>query len=365
MKETYKIEEYNNEQSFEQLYQDLMERVWKSGYEKQSMTDMDIDFLEWILNSSERNIKFNIKKQNKIVSFIGGFRRKIIFFNQELETYIGGLFSVHPEHQRKGLGYSQFLKRAKEIIDKRKCPCFFIYQDKGHSSTLLLKKFAQKENYGVKRLATFNFYVKMLDLKKVNQCEPLKFYEKILLLKPFKKWIEKIKIDETYFQNISLLKEEGLEQCQELLNLYSKDKKIKLARIWDNREELSRQLSFKKKAETLIFKKNNQVKGLINYYYMTLRGKTNIKVAFLDNLYLKSLSQKEQESFLSFYLKHIKKQECSAVISCNFAYFNRKIFRKFHFVQYPRYMHFIAIGRKDYLSQLKKLKRDEIYLDLK
>ncbi len=365
MEQIYKIEEYKDTQSFNKLYKDLMDPVWKSGYEKQSMTDIDVDFLEWILNSSGSNIKFNIKTQNKIVSFIGGFRRKVRFFNQELETYIGGLFSVHPEYQRKGLGYSQFLEMAREMIDKRKCPCFFIYLDKGHSSTLLLKKFVRKENYGVKKLATFNFYVKILDLEELNQCEPLKGYEKIFFLKSFKNWIEKVKIDESYFPNISLLKESDLDQCQKLLNSYARDKKIKLARIWDKKEELFRQLTFKNKAETLIFKKNNQVQGIINYYYMTLRGKTNIKIAVLENIHLKSLSQNEQRSFLSFYLKHIKQNGCSVSIGCNFTYFDRKVFRHFHFVPYPRYMHFVAIGKKDYLSKFKKLKKDDIYFDLK
>jgi GNAT superfamily N-acetyltransferase len=350
---------------FNKIDNDVMQGTWKTAYENQSIYDYNAGFLDWIINP-RKDINLSTEDNGRMTGFFSALRRKVSLFNEEFETYLGTMFAVHPQYQRKGLGYALFKECARTIIDENGCPFFTVYLDKGHSSTLLVEKFEKNEKYGVEWLTTLNFYTKLLDIEKVHQCEPLKFYEKPVLLPPFRGLIERVKHYDEFSDNVHPFDKEDAGQCMDLLNGYARNGGLAFVRKWDDEEELCKQLSHKDKAETLVFKKQGDIKGLLNYYFMTLMGKIDVNVAVLDNAHLDLLTADERLSFMSFFLQHAKKKECAAVIMPNFEYFDRgKTFSSFSFFPYPRNAYMVAVGRKEYTAKLKGLNWKKIYFDHK
>lgn len=361
---SFVVEEYDSDIDLTKLYNDLMGEVWKSGYEDQAMYDFVPHHLEWMFRTSECKA-LHIENEHRTIGFLVAVKRSIRFAGMPQFTFIRTLSAVAPRFQRRGMGYAMLKKMVQLTTDSGGCDWSVGFLDHGHSSLLLMDKFAKKEVYGVKRLARLSVITKMLDVGQVHRCEPLKGVEKIALHRPVRTWLERIKPCRCRTGRVRLYEPEDLKACQDLLNEYGRNPAIKLCRTWPDVSELAKQLHYGNHVRTLVFERDGRIMGLINYYTLTLRGIGNIKAVTMENIHISKLSSNEQDMLFSAFLRKIKEEGCAAVISLNFSYYPKAVLKRFHFISYPRHTYLTAVGKKDIVENLPELKPHEIYFDFR
>lgn len=362
----FNVKYYNRNYGYGNLYKDLIFDTWQAGYENQGVYDFTPEILEWWLDP-EDTLSLATYHNDKIVGFITSLRRRVKFFEQEFDSYLSTLFSVHPNYHRKGIGSKLYMEQIKELADVRNVPIHFLYLDQGHSSSDVLQNLLENHpKYEAKRIMKVQTYLKLFNIQVINKMEPFKWYEKIVLIKPARKWLESFKINDTHYNNIRCFNENDLDTCQNLLNSYYKRNALSLSRIWDKKKELFRQLTYKDLVKTFVFRRNDVVSGLINFYTIKVRSQlAECTMAIIDNIYMEGLTEDEKESLMSYFLSDVKRSDCDGVIILNFNYFNHQILKKFKFIQYPRYFYLVAIGEKVRVSTFDKIKDNTIYFDFR
>lgn len=357
---------FDKSYGYENLYNDLISDTWQSGYEDQGAYDFKPEILEWWLDP-EDTISWATYHDNKIVGLITSLRRRVKFVEQEFVSYLSTLFSVHPNYHRQGIGAKMYMEQIQELIDRRNVPIHFLYLDQGHDSSALLQNLLENHpRYEAKKIMKVQTNLKLFNTPALNKMEPFKWYEKIALVKPIRQWLESFKINDTYYQNIGCFIESDLDACQNLLNSYYKRSDLALSRVWDKKDELLRQLHYQDFVETYVFKRNDIVLGLINFYTIQVRSQcAECTMAIIDNIHIEGLAEEEKESFISYFLSQVKHRGCDGIVMLNFNYFNHRILKKFKFLQYPRYFYLVAIGKKESISQFDKIKNNNTYFDFR
>jgi len=236
--------------------------------------------------------------------------------------------------------------------------------DEGHASLKLLKKVQSAEALGIAQLARLNFLVKLFDVARMHQAEPLRGPARIGLWGPLRRRLEHIPKPGPVAGRVRNYRQADLGRCLELLNAYQKNPALKFARIWEA-ESLSKQLEFQDLAFTQVYEKEGNIEGLFNYYILPLRGKVTVKVGVMENVYFGNMSPEERSALLAAVLKQVVSEGCAAMVGCNFQYYDQQVLRSARFLSYPGYAHFFARGDPDLVRTLRPLKAREICFDQK
>lgn len=355
------IGDFNWSYSWDKVYSDLMEDVWTIGYDEQVMYDIVPAFMDWTFNQS-KDMLVGAYDQNHLVGFVGGNYRRIKWGQQILEGYLAHLYSVARAYRHGRVGYRLLTHLLDRVLKNNPQAIVLGYLDVGHETDHLFQRFLKLSPYTGRLLFKTNFYTKILDLKQVDAAEPFTGMDRLGLLGPIRKWIEYLPQPPVTGSIIRPYRPEDLPACLTLLNAYQNKSSLKLARIWTE-EELAKQLNYHNFSHTWICERDGQLVGLINYYFMTLRGKINIKVAEMDEVYFDNMSKIEQQTMLATILIHLKNQHVTAMITQNATYFPKTAFNWAHFITYPRYINLVALGWPQTLNQLPDLNPYQLYLE--
>ncbi len=355
------ILDFNWSYSWEKVYNELMEDVWKIGYNNQVMYDIVPEFMEWTFNQS-RDILVGAYDQGRLAGFLGGNYRQVRWGGQSVDVYLAHLYCVARAFRHGRVGYKLLTQLLQTVFSRNPHALILGYLDDGHETDQSFQRFLKLTPYAGRRLLRTNFYTKILNLKQVDGAEPFTGIDRLGLLAPVRRWIEHI--PKASFTNslIRPYRPDDLTACLGLLNQYQHKPSLKLIRVWTG-EELAKQLKYKDISHTWVCERRGRVVGLLNYYVMTLRGKINIQVAILDDVHFDQMTLAEQKSMLTAALTHLKTQHITAMITQHAAYFPKVAFKWARFITYPRYINLVALGKPETLALLPDLKPHQLYLE--
>ena len=266
-------------------------------------------------------------KGNEIVSFLANLPRKFCFKGQIYRAVLSGLLVTRKQYLRQGLAQA-VIEKALVLNEEEKYDFALIYMETGHRSNLLMEKM-RKAGHPLEWMKRMYVIARVLDLDGVEASEEMKFWEKMAI-----KCIGANRLPKKqYFVSLRDYRKEDLPAALSLLNQYCQ--KISLARYWE-KEELEWELDYPDVSKTLIYEKDGQVKGLINYVYHEHIGASTKRWAWINHLSYPGLSRKERGAFINTFLSRMHDEGCVGVIDWTKNYLSLGTFFRNRFFPYFR-----------------------------
>jgi hypothetical protein len=266
-------------------------------------------------------------KGKEIVSFLANCPRRFHFENKIYRAVLSCLLVSRKEFLRQGLA-TEIIKEGLKINNELKYDFALLYLETGHRSTLLIKKL-EEAGHPLEWVKRMHIVARVLDLARISASEGLKKWEKAAIRLIGANRSPKPGDDE----HVRKFKPKDIEMCLNLLNQYQSH--IRLARVWE-RDELAWELDYPDVSQTLVYEKEGEIKGLINFIYHDHLGKTKERWAWINHLAYPELSSKERISFVRAFLNFIRDAGCVGAIEWTKKYYPLTPLYRSHFFPYFR-----------------------------
>jgi GNAT superfamily N-acetyltransferase len=283
---------------------------------------------------------------DEIVSFMANLPRRYSVDGKIYRGVYTCLLVTRKELLRQGIAQA-LIDKALELNKRAQYDLSIYALEGGHRSTQLVKKL-EATGHTVQWLRRNYVIARILNLKQAALSEGLKNWEKAAIRiidaeRPPKK---------REFAPMREYQAEDLDRCLSLLNQYAD--KIRLALVWD-REELGIELDYADVSQTLVYEKNGQVEGLINFIYHDHLGKTKERWAWINHVAYPALSSRERRHFVQAFLCYIQEAGCLGAVEWARKYYPMEPLYRNRFFPYFRYVNQVAWIFHPELSFPKKI----------
>lgn len=249
---------------------------------------------------------------DEILSFLGNIPHAFHFRGRIYRGTWSCLLVTRKELLRQGHALA-IIKEALRINQKYRYDFALATFETGRRSTLMLRKL-QEEGNRLEWMKRLRVIARIIDLKRVEASEGLKFWEKAAVKliggnrRPKRGGGEVVRE----------YRPDDLGACLSLFNAYRD--KIELARAWEA-EELAWELHYPDVAQTLVYEKDGRVEGAFNFIYHDHLGKTKERWAWVNHIACPGLSPRERLLFIQAFLRYIRAQDCIGVIEWTKGYY--------------------------------------------
>lgn len=309
--------------------------AWRDEYGTESFPNLyRPEFLRFLFDRiGDKNHLIAAYRGDEIVSFLANLPRR---YSIEGEIYRGVytcLLVTRKELLRQGIA-SALIEKALELNRKVRYDLAIYALEKGHRSTQLVKKLMATGN-PVHWLRRNSVIARILDLDRVAASEELKTWEKTVLriidAQRAPKRRESVPFRE--------YRTEDLDRCLTLLNQYAD--RIRLALVWD-REDLGIELVYPDVSQTLVYEKNGNVEGLINFIYHDHLGKIKERWAWINHVAYPGLTNRERRRFVEAFLCYIQDKGCLGSVEWTRKYYPLDPLYRNRFFPYFRQVNIVA-----------------------
>jgi hypothetical protein len=263
----------------------------------------------------------------EIVSFMGNIPHSFQFRGRIYRGTWSCLLVTRKELLRQGHAVA-IINEALRINQKYKYDFALATFETGHRSTLMLRKL-QAEGNRLEWMKRIRVIARILDLRRVGASEGLKTWEKaaVKLIGGNRRPRKGGEVSVREFRP------EDLAACLVLFNSYRD--KIELARVWEA-DELAWELDCPDVAQTLVYEKDGQVAGVINFIRHDHLGKSKERWAWINHVAYPDLAPRERFLFVQAFLRFVRGQGCIGAIEWTKNYYPLGPFYRAHFFPYFR-----------------------------
>jgi GNAT superfamily N-acetyltransferase len=309
--------------------------AWRDEYGIESFPNLyRPEFLRFVFDRIEdKKHLIAAYRGEEIVSFLANLPRRFSIDGKIYRGVYSCLLVTRKELLRQGIAQA-LIDKALELNKEARYDLSIYALEKGHRSTQLVKKLEATGN-PVQWLRRNYVIARVLDLNRAAASEGLKSWEKAAIrligAQRAPKKRDSVPIRE--------YRAEDLDRCLTLLNQYAA--KIRLALVWD-REDLGIELDYPDVSQTLVYEKNGEVEGLINFIYHDHLGKTKERWAWINHLAYPALSNRERRWFVEAFLCYIQDTGCLGAVEWARKYYPMESLYRNRFFPYFRYVNLVA-----------------------
>ncbi len=270
---------------------------------------------------------------DEIVSFLANLPQRFRFDNKFYRAVYSCLMVTRKELLRKGIG-TALIEAALELNRKFQYDFSLLTLEKGHRSTSMIKKL-EATGHPVEWVKRNYVVARVLDIDRVAFSEGLKGWEKaaIRIIGAHRKPERRLSVP------IREYREEDLDKCLALINQYGD--KIRLALVWE-KEELGWELDYPDVSRTLVYEKEGEVAGLINFICHEHLGKTREKWAWVNHVAYSELTHQEKARFVEAFLSYIQDAGFVGATEWTRRYYSMVPFYRARFFPYFRSVNLVS-----------------------
>ncbi|HAR37012.1 MAG TPA: hypothetical protein DCR87_08995 [Acidobacteria bacterium] len=276
-------------------------------------------------------------KGNEILAFLGNIPRTFHYQGKNYRAILSCLLVSRKEYARRGLAQA-VIREAVRINQEIALYDFaLLYLESGHRSSRLVDKF-KTEGQPLQFLKKMSVLGRVLELDRVAYSENLKAWERAAIKiwgahrLPEADWSGDLVLEE--FQEADLPAAVGL------LNRYAG--KVELARVWLGPEELKKEILHPGVSSTLAVKKEGRLVGLLNYLEHDHLGRSLERWAWLNHLYLDSLTPAEKRQVINRFLHYLYSRGMVGVVEWSKGYYSQGFLYRSRFFPYFRHVNLLA-----------------------
>jgi len=308
---------------------------WRDEYGIDSFPDFYRPaFLRFLFDRIEdKRLLIAAYQGDQIVSFLANLPQRFIVRGNSRSAVYSCLMVTRKELLRKGLGQA-VIEEALKINKMGKYDFALLTLETGHRSTYMIEKLKAagspveqvKKNYVIARV---------LDLERICSSENLKKWETAALktLRMHRPPRTKAGIRLREYQP------DDLDACLGLLNRYQET--ADLALVWE-REKLGIELNYPDVSQTLVFEREGELKGMINFIYHDHLGKTKERWAWINHVAYPELSKRERYGFVQAFLQYAREKDCIGVIEWTRKYYPMGPLYRSRFFPYFRAVNLVS-----------------------
>jgi len=319
---------------YEEL-QKMAHLSWRDEYGMDSFPNFyRPEFLRFLFErKSKKPFLLAAYRGNEIVSFLANLSQSFNLRGKMCRAVYSCLMVTRKEWLRKGLGNAiiqEALKNNKEL----NCDFALLTLEPGHRSTHMINKLKESGS-PVEFVKKNHVIARILDYDRVIRSENLKTWEKAVL-----KLIGAHRKPQPN-PTISLreYRAEDLDACLGLLNGYQS--RVSLSLVW-KREELGQELDHPDVSQTLVFERDGEVKGVINFIYHEHLGYTRERWAWINHVAFPDLTGRERKGFVQAFLKYAKDAGCIGAVEWMRNYYTQTSFFRARFFPYFRSVNLVS-----------------------
>lgn len=309
--------------------------AWRDEYGIESFPNLyRPEFLKFIFDRLEDKAHLiGAYRGDEIVSFMANLPRRFSIDGKIYKGVYTCLLVTRKELLRRGIA-NALIDWALRHNEEYQYDLSIYALEKGHRSTQLVKKLEATGN-PVQWLRRNYVIARVLDTDRVAASEGLKTWERAALCiigaqkAPRKR--DSVPVRE--------YRAEDLDRCLNLLNQYAG--KIRLALVWE-REDLGIELDYPDVSQTLVYKKEGRVEGLINFIYHDHLGKSKERWAWINHVAYPALSNRERRRFVEAFLCYIRDAGCLGAIEWTRKYYPMEPLYRNRFFPYFRQVNLFA-----------------------
>ncbi len=249
---------------------------------------------------------------DEIVSFFANLPRRIHFEGDTYRAVLSCLLVTRKALLRHGMAQA-IIAEALKLNQELNYDFALLYLETGHRSTKLIEKLAET-GHAVDRVKKVYVIARILDLPRVLASEDLKGWERAALRLSGLHHLPKARAP----VSLREYRPEDVDACLGLLDRHRG--RARLALVWE-RDELAWELDYPDVSKTLVYEKEGEVRGLINFLYHEHHGKTIERWAWLNHVAFPELSGRERSAFIKAFLAYMKETGCVGVTEWTRGYY--------------------------------------------
>ncbi len=319
---------------FEEL-ETMAHKSWREEYGQASFPNLyRPDFVRFLWRTiPDQNHFLAAYKNGEILAFLANLPRVICYGGQTFRAILSCLLVCRKEYTRKGLATALIREAVRINLEKAGYDLALLYLEKGHGSSNLIKKL-KEEGENLQFLKSIFVLGRVLNLERVVVSEGLKKWEKAAI----KIWgahrvPEKEDADEFEVYDLKAKREEA-ETVMNWLNRYAGQ--VELARVWQNHQEMLRELVEPGVSETRLILRNGKPEAVFNYFLHDHIGQTIEKWAWMNHVAFEGLDEAEQVKAINALLRYLAESGVAGVVEWNRRYYPTRILYRAHFFPYFR-----------------------------
>lgn len=287
----------------------FINRVFQEHYRGRSIVPQWTPaYLQWNIACSPGYNAFGAFKDGELVGFVMGLHQTYHYQGQRLEGVLASWLAVDTVKSSRLLSFKLIRRIFSSTFDRtagRTNDVMLFFTDPSSGNAVLWKRMAPQINaHSVRKIG---FFAKVFNAAKVVEAEwhpPLG--HQVLKLRHFCDIPEIERLRGT----MRSFEKKDIEECLVFLNQANS---AALTRLW-SKEELENHLQYGSVADSLLYRTNGALQGIINYHLLDFMGRTTIRGALVDFICLQGLHLREAIECIHASLRHLKQLGCDMVL---------------------------------------------------
>ncbi|MBN2199847.1 MAG: GNAT family N-acetyltransferase [Candidatus Aminicenantes bacterium] len=302
---------------------------WRDEYGEASFPNFyKPAFLRYLFDRvKDRDHLLAAYRGDEIVGFLANLPQRFHYQGRIYRAVYSCLLVSRKEFLRRGLA-TALIEEALRVNRKHRYDFALLTLEAGHRSTKLMKKM-EAAGRPLEWIKKIRVIARILDLERVARSEGLKSWEKAAV-----RLIGGHRPPKPAGASVLRPYRPGdLDSCLALLNRI-KDT-VRLALVWEA-GELSVELNCPGVSQTLVYEKEGQVSGLVNFIQHDHLGRTVEKWAWLNHVAYPDLTPSERRLFVRDFLRFIHGEGFLGAIEWTKNYYSLKPLYRARFFPYFR-----------------------------
>lgn len=277
--------------------------VWRASYHRKVPTPVwDENYFDWQLLSERPGGSDYLVAAYDQGKLVGSLFAEEFHFRLREEEFKGAFSSwltVHPDYRRRGLGKQLAEEQCRRLLERdAKFLLGFGIKRKTSSGPKFWASFSDKTVL----LGQVGLWIRVLDHRAVSEWDVSlldRLGSRLLGV------VQRRPPAPRQTTSIRNYRPDDLPACLELVN--NKLEEVDLGCVW-SASRLAHQLQYKGIPSTLVAESGGRVAGLINYYKLTLLGRTYLETAVIDHCVTDDLTWRERSDLLATALAQMKSE---------------------------------------------------------
>jgi GNAT superfamily N-acetyltransferase len=267
----------------------------------------------------------------RLVAFLANLPRTYRINGKTYRAAVSCMLVGHKDYRKRGI----ILNLIKECLRRNQdigVDFVLMYLEQKHRSAELFQKHINP-NHRIQRLITMHPIARPVDFARLARAERLKWYERAAIkLFGAHRPPRAPRVPGT----VRPYNDADLPAILELCGSYPDDNR--LVRVFDEKS-LGHQLDTPDATSTVVYEKDGQVRGFLNYTHLDLLGPgKRYPWAWLDYLYWEGMSSREKRALIAGLWLQAKDQGIMAIMEWNKNYYKKGTLYRSRFIPYPRYL---------------------------
>ena len=269
------------------------QEVWRTSYYRKVPTPVwDENYFDWQLLSERpggSDYLVAAYEGGKLVGSLFAEEFKFRLREEEFKGAFSSWLTVHPDYRRRGLGKQLAEEQCRRLLERdAKFLLGFGIKSKNSSGPKFWASFSEKTVL----LGQVGLWIRMLDHRAVSEWDVSLFNR---LGSRLLGVVQRKPSASRQPTSIRCYRPDDLPACLELIN--NKLDEVDMGCVW-SAARLAHQLDYKGIPSTLVAESSGRVAGLINYYKLTLLGRSYLEAAVIDHFVTDNLTWRERSDLL-------------------------------------------------------------------